>query len=184
MLLSKPCCTKKGAFTPLTRPPTLPFFACMPSFTPEYSQSSPAAARIRSDSGGNYARNPASRHIALPSRFRESSCCVLLRPLFPPRFPRMSPGSAVCCTRASCCVVSSHGSLRPPSLSAMMEHTFMLIMPDCHGRLFCFAVEKSMTPRGDQIPVVGFQSTAPPSRVNFREIRAPGVCASPNANKP
>ena len=56
MLLSKPCCTKKGAFTPLTRPPTLPFFACMPSFAPEYSQSLSAAARIRSESGGSYAR--------------------------------------------------------------------------------------------------------------------------------
>ena len=51
----------------------------------------------------------------------------------------------------------------------------MPIMPDCHGRLFCFVVEKSVTPRGDQIPVIGFQPTAPPSRVNFREIRAPGV---------
>ena len=43
----------------------------------------------------------------------------------------------------------------------------MLIMPDCHGRLFCFAVEKSVTPRGDQIPVIEFQTTAPPSRVNI-----------------
>jgi len=59
----------------------------------------------------------------------------------------------------------------------MMEHTFMLIMPVCHGRLFCFAVEKSVAPRGDQIPVIEFQTTAPPSRVNFREIRAPGVYA-------
>lgn len=33
-----------------------------------------------------------------------------------------------------------------------------------------------MVPRGDQIPVIVFQPTAPPSRVNFREIRAPGVC--------
>ena len=55
---SQPCCTKKEAFLPLTRPPTLPFFACMPSFTPEYIQALPAAARIRSDSGGSYARNP------------------------------------------------------------------------------------------------------------------------------
>lgn len=63
---SQPCCTKKGAFLPLTRPPMLPFFACMPSFTPEYSQSLPAVARIRSDSGGSYAATPASRHIVLP----------------------------------------------------------------------------------------------------------------------
>ena len=40
---------------------------------------------------------------------------------------------------------------------------------------FCFAVEKSVTPRGDQISVIVFQPTAPPSRVNFREIRGPGV---------
>jgi len=59
----------------------------------------------------------------------------------------------------------------------MIEHTFMLIMPDCHGRLFRFAVEKSVPPQGgDQIPVIEFQTTAPPSRVNFREIGAPGVC--------
>ena len=32
-----------------------------------------------------------------------------------------------------------------------------------------------MAPRGDQIPVIELQTTAPPSRVNFREIRAPGV---------
>ena len=36
-------------------------------------------------------------------------------------------------------------------------------------------MEKSVTPTGDQIPVIIFQSTAPPSRVKFREIRAPGV---------
>lgn len=60
----------------------------------------------------------------------------------------------------------------------------MLIMPDCHGRLFCFAVEKSVTPRGDQIPVIEFQTTAPPSRVNFREIRAPGVYASKMQKSP
>ena len=41
---------------------------------------------------------------------------------------------------------------------------------------FCIAVEKSVAPRGDQISVIVFQPTAPPSRVNFREIRAPGVC--------
>ena len=52
----------------------------------------------------------------------------------------------------------------------------MPIMPDCHGRLSCFAVEKSVIPRGDKISVIEFQTTAPPSRVNFREIRAPGVC--------
>ena len=58
----------------------------------------------------------------------------------------------------------------------MMEHTFIPIKPDHHDRLSCFAVKKSVTPRGDQIPVIEFQTTAPPSRVNFREIRAPGVC--------
>ena len=40
-----------------------------------------------------------------------------------------------------------------------------------------------MPPRGDQIPVNLFQTTAPPSRVNFREIRAPGVFA-PKTEKP
>lgn len=49
---------------------------------------------------------------------------------------------------------------------------------------FCFAVEKSVTPRGDQISVIGFQTTAPPSRVNFREIRAPGVCTSKMQKNP
>jgi len=58
----------------------------------------------------------------------------------------------------------------------MMEHTFIPIKPDHHDRLSYFAVKKSVTPRGDQIPVIEFQTTAPPSRVNFREIRAPGVC--------
>ena len=58
----------------------------------------------------------------------------------------------------------------------MMEHTFIPIMPDCYGGLSRFAAEKSVAPRGDQIPVIEFQTTAPPSRVNFREIRAPGVC--------
>lgn len=55
---SQPCCTKKGAFLPLTCPPTLPFFACMPSFTPEYSQALPATARIRSEPGARFARKP------------------------------------------------------------------------------------------------------------------------------
>lgn len=41
---------------------------------------------------------------------------------------------------------------------------------------FCFAVEKPVAPRGDQIPMIEFQTTAPPSRVNFREIRGPGGC--------
>ena len=49
---------KKGAFTPLTRPSTLPFFACKPSFATEYSQTLPATARIRSEFGGSYARKP------------------------------------------------------------------------------------------------------------------------------
>ena len=49
---------EKRGFLPLTRPPTLPFFACMPSFTPEYSQSLPAAARIRSEPGESLARKP------------------------------------------------------------------------------------------------------------------------------
>ena len=92
--------------------------------------------------------------------------------------------SAVCRRTPYCCAVSSHDSLRPPSLSAMMEHTFTPIMPDCHGWLFCFAVEKSVPPRGDQIPVVGFQTTAPPSRVNFREIRGPGVSTSKMEKSP
>lgn len=49
---------KKGAFTPLTRPSTLPFFACKPSFVPEYSQTLPATARIRSESRESFARKP------------------------------------------------------------------------------------------------------------------------------
>ena len=53
---------------------------------------------------------------------------------------------------------------------------FIAIKADQYGGLSIFAVEKSMVPRGDQIPVIVFQPTAPPSRVNFREIRAPGVC--------
>ena len=57
----------------------------------------------------------------------------------------------------------------------MMEHTFIPIKPDHHDRLSCFAVKKSVTPRGDQIPMIEFQTTAPPSRVDFREIMAPGV---------
>ena len=66
MLPSKPCCTKKGAFTPLTRPSTLPFFACMPSFAPEYSHTLPATARIRSESEESYARKPGIQaHISV-----------------------------------------------------------------------------------------------------------------------
>ena len=49
---------KKGAFTPLKRPSTLPFFACKPSFAPEYSQIIPGAARIRSKSGESFSRKP------------------------------------------------------------------------------------------------------------------------------
>ena len=49
---------KKGAFTPLTRPSTLPFFACKPSLAPEYSQTLPATARIRSESRESFARKP------------------------------------------------------------------------------------------------------------------------------
>ena len=49
-------------------------------------------------------------------------------------------------------------------------------LPDWHGGFSLFAVEKFVAPRGDQIPVIQFQTTAPPSRVNFREIRGPGVC--------
>ena len=90
----------------------------------------------------------------------------------------MVAGSAVCRRTPHCCAVSSHGSLRPQSLSAMMEYASLPIMPDCHGGLSRFAVKKSVAPRGDRISVVGFQTTAPPSRVNFREIRAPGVYAS------
>ena len=39
-----------------------------------------------------------------------------------------------------------------------------------------------MVPRGDQIPVIVFQPTAPPSRVNFREIRDPGVTPQKSKN--
>ena len=66
MLPSKPCCTKKGAFTPLTRPSTLPFFACKPSFAPEYSQTLPDTARIRSESRESFARKPGIQaHISV-----------------------------------------------------------------------------------------------------------------------
>ena len=71
--------------------------------------------------------------------------------------------------------MSSHDSLRPPSQSAMMDFALLPIMPDCHGRLFASPWRSPCPPRGDQIPVIIFQPTAPPSRVNFREIRAPGV---------
>ena len=74
--------------------------------------------------------------------------------------------------------MSSHDSLRPPSQSAMMDFALLPIMPDCHGRLFASPWRSPCPPRGDQIPVIIFQPTAPPSRVNFREIRAPGVYAS------
>ena len=57
---------KKGAFTPLTRSSTLSFFACKPSFAPEYSQTLPATARIRSESGESYARKPGIQaHISV-----------------------------------------------------------------------------------------------------------------------
>ena len=48
-------------------------------------------------------------------------------------------------------------------------------MADWHGGFSLFAVKKSVAPRGDKISVSVFQSTAPPCRVNFREIRGPGV---------
>ena len=163
-------------FLPLARPPTLPFFACMPSFTPEYGQSSPAAARIRSEPGARYARNPGIQtHISRPGGTGSEAVVYCCDRFFRLAFPRMSPVMDICRPTTSCCVLSSHDCPCSPSLSAMMEHTSIPIMPDCHGRLFCFAVKKSVTPRGDQIPVIEFQTTAPPSRVNFREIRGPGV---------
>lgn len=50
-----------------------------------------------------------------------------------------------------------------------------LANPDETGRLSRFAVEKCAGGRGDQIPVNRPEATAPPSRVNFRQIRGPGV---------
>ena len=96
-------------------------------------------------------------------------------PVLPPRLAGVFAGWAVCRQTSFRRASISHGCPCPSSLSAMMEHTFIPLMPDCHGRLFCFALEKSVAPRGDQISVNRFQTTAPPSRVNFREIRAPGV---------
>ena len=55
---SKPSCTKKRGFLSLTRPSMPPFFACKPSFDPEYSQIIPGAAWIRSKSGESFARKP------------------------------------------------------------------------------------------------------------------------------
>ena len=153
---SKPCCTKKGAFTPLTRPTTPPFSHANASFSTKCCQSSPVAAWMKSKSESVLPGDSASRHMALSRKPWKQGCSVLLRPLFLLHTARMPAGSAVCHRTSSRCALSSHGSLRPPSLSAMMEHTFMLIMPDCHGRLFCFAVEKSVPPRGDQIPGLGF----------------------------
>ena len=48
-------------------------------------------------------------------------------------------------------------------------------MADWYAGLFFFSEKMFMAPRGDQISVIVFQPTAPPSRVNFREIRGPGV---------
>ena len=50
------------------------------------------------------------------------------------------------------CAVST-ALLLPPSQSAMMDFALLPIMPDCHGGLSRFAVEKSVPPRGDQISV-------------------------------
>ena len=87
----------------------------------------------------------------------------------------ISAGSSVCHRTSSRHAPPSCSCPCPSWQSAMMEHTFMLIMPDCHGRLFASPWRSPCPPRGDQIPVIIFQPTAPPSRVNFREIRAPGV---------
>ena len=96
----------------------------------------------------------------------------------------MVAGSAVCRRTPYCCAVSSHDSLRPPSQSAMMDFALLPIMPDCHGRLFASPWRSPCPPRGDQIPVIEFQTTAPPSRVNFREIRGPGVSTSKMEKSP
>ena len=153
---SQPCCTKKGAFTPLTRPSTLPFFACKPSFAPEYSQTLPSTARIRSESGESFAQRPAIQaHNCVPEVPGVRLLCAAV-PVLPPRLAGVFAGWAVCRQTSFRRASISHGCPCPSSLSAMMEHTFIPLMPDCHGRLFCFALEKSVAPRGDQIPVVGF----------------------------
>ena len=129
-------------------------------------------------------RDPATRHTLEPGKPGVPSGSVHLYP--PPSDMRCASvrRTAWLLPFPVSCTLLSYRCSCPPSLSAMMDHTLMPIKPDWHGGLSLFAVEKSMAPRGDQIPVIEFQSTAPPSRANFREIRAPGVCASPNANKP
>ena len=176
---------KKGAFTPLTRPSTLPFFACKLSFAPEYSQTLPATARIRSESGESYARKPGIQaHIS-----------VLIVPVVNLLCAAVSTSAAVLRLNGrwiSCMPPNSEllcgviPRLSPPTIPVRHDGTHL---HTAHARLpwsaFLLRPGKVRGPKGgDQISVTRFQTTAPPSRVNFREIRGPGGQNAQNENKP
>ena len=148
--LSQPCCTKKGAFLPLTRPPTLPFFACVPSFTPEYRQSLPAAARIRSEPRESLARKPGIQaYKSAPEALGARLLCA-----------------AVCCRHLRWIVCLSSNIVPPCAAVVQLSLPVMAVRHDGtylhtdHARLpwsaFLFRRGEVCTPRGDQIPVVGF----------------------------
>ena len=114
------CPQKKGLFTPCT-PTDTAFFLSKPSFSSEYLQSSPGAARIRHAPRESYARNPG---IQAHGSGQEALGARLL-------CTAVSASVAAYCQHicwivclSSNIVPPSYGCPCSPSLSTMMEHTF------------------------------------------------------------
>ena len=152
MLPSKPCCTKKRSFYAPYTPINTIALRLYDLFAPEYSQTLRATARIRSESGESFARRPdIQAHIS-----------VLIVPVVNLLCAAVSTSAAVlrlngrwisCLPPNSVLLCGVIPRLSPPTIS--VRHDGLCLTSD-HARLpwsaFCFAVEKSVPPKGGSNP--------------------------------
>ena len=165
-----------GFFRPFL-PPTAPKPRRFRAATPLLSRQNPSGSRRFRAAAARFSRFPPGTAPRLPPETRPL-CAVSRRTR--PLLPRQ-PGFFPLCARALPAippVLRPKAPRAPPKSDLRTRHRPELgsrwgFHP---ARLHRFAVVKRVPPRGASIPGSDSQETAAPSRVNFREIQAPGVC--------
>ena len=148
---------EKRVFLPLTRPPMPPFTSMSASFSLKCRRSSPDVARIGSETGESFAWNPGIQAHGFDQEDPGARLLCTAATAFSAALCPNAPWKGSLPSNNSLLCPLFHGCPCPPSLSAMMEHTFMPIMPDWHGRLFLLRRGKVRDPKGgsnlcDRIP--------------------------------
>lgn len=146
-----PFSRQKGAFLPPT--PAVPAPEGRPNapFCPGAARFLPGARPDEAPGCPGFARNPGTRaHPWDPGCARVCGFFARPRPLpHAVRRPNVRRLPRPPCTASPPVAAARRPKVSPPTPP---RHSLGAGNPDCRGRLFCFAVEKCATPRGDQIP--------------------------------